>query len=175
MSSRKFLQGVSGWSLGGRRRTQLLPAWIRHSPFSRRLAASVSGLGTAIFFVAAVLCPYAADGVPLTHGTHLQLGLPPCHLQTLFGLPCPSCGMTTSVSLCMHGDFDAALRVNWAGVVITVLGIGATVSLGLFAIGGWYPRWLTPDQTVQWVAIAGATAACVRYVLLVGWQMLGRN
>jgi len=150
-----------------------LPTWIRLNTFSRRVAAGVSGLGAAVFLVAAVLCPYEDNGVPLTHGTHRQLGLPPCHFQTLFAMPCPSCGMTTSVSLCMHGDFDAAFRVNWAGVLVTVLGMGVTISLGMAAIGGWCPRWLTPDQAVQWFAIAGAAAACVRYVVLVAVRLVG--
>ncbi|NBO19844.1 MAG: DUF2752 domain-containing protein, partial [Proteobacteria bacterium] len=29
-------------------------------------------------------------------GTHEQLGLPPCGFYLWYGLPCPSCGMTTS-------------------------------------------------------------------------------
>jgi len=150
-----------------------LPTWIRLNAASRRLAAGVSGLGAVAFLIAALMCPYTVDGAPLTHGTHRQLGLPPCHFQTFFSMPCPSCGMTTSVSLCMHGDFGAALQVNWAGVFVTVLGMGVTIALGAVAIGGSCPRWLTPDQAVQWFAIAGATAACVRYVVLFGSKLVG--
>jgi hypothetical protein len=128
----------------------------------------MSALGVAVFVVAATLCPYADDGMPLRHGTHRQLRLPACHFQTFFATPCPTCGMTTSVSLCMHGDFDAAWRVNWAGVLVALLGMVLTAWLGMVAVVGIFPRWLQPDQAMQWFTIAGAAAACVRFFMLVG-------
>jgi uncharacterized membrane-anchored protein len=76
--------------------------------------------------------------------------------------------MTTSVSLCMHGDFDAAWRVNWAGVLVALLGMVLTAWLGMVAVVGIFPRWLQPDQAMQWFTIAGAAAACVRFFMLVG-------
>jgi hypothetical protein len=63
-------------------------------------AASLLGLGSAALF----LTPAAAG-----HGTHCQLGLPPCLAISLFGVPCPGCGVTTSVVLAAHGDFAASL------------------------------------------------------------------
>ena len=37
-------------------------------------------------------------------GTHEQLGLAPCRTMDVIGIPCPGCGVTTSVSLLWHGD-----------------------------------------------------------------------
>lgn len=52
------------------------------------------------------------------HGTHQQLGLPPCTIHFLTGRPCPSCGLTTSVSAVLHGQFALAWRANPLGFVI---------------------------------------------------------
>lgn len=143
--------------------TPFRQGWVRLDRTSRLLAGATSGLGAAVFLLAAWLCPYDSEGQPLSHGTHRQLGLPPCHFQSLLGLPCPSCGMTTSVSLCMHGDFRAACRVNWAGGVVTALGIATVAWLAAIAAAGRAPPCLRPDQAVQWLAIAGVGAAMVRY------------
>src|SRR5205085_6174191 len=67
------------------------------------LVVIAAGL-TALFAVALWLDPYGPGGVPLAMGTHRQLGLPPCNFQRLTGLPCPSCGMTTSFALLVRGD-----------------------------------------------------------------------
>ena len=40
-----------------------------------------------------------------------------CPLRALTGVPCPLCGMTTSVESTLHGDIGAALAANPAGVV----------------------------------------------------------
>lgn len=45
---------------------------------------------------------------PLHHGTHHQLGLPPCPSMLLWNRPCPGCGLTTSFTATLHGDLHAA-------------------------------------------------------------------
>lgn len=55
---------------------------------------------------------------PSEHGTHQQLGLPPCTIYYLTGRPCPSCGLTTSVSAILHGQFALAWRANPIGFLI---------------------------------------------------------
>ena len=37
------------------------------------------------------------------YGTHEQLGLPACQAINWFGIPCPGCGVTTSVTWFAHG------------------------------------------------------------------------
>src|SRR5882762_5108755 len=40
-----------------------------------------------------------------------------CPLRAVTGVPCPLCGMTTSVEATLHGDLGAAFAANPAGVV----------------------------------------------------------
>ena len=51
-------------------------------------------------------------------GTHTQLGLPPCTFYRLFGIKCPSCGMTTAWTLAVRFQFVGAMRTNFAGTLL---------------------------------------------------------
>jgi Protein of unknown function (DUF2752) len=86
------------------------------------LVVTLAGLA-AMFVLAHHLDPYDAEGRPRELGTHEQLGLPPCSFRALTGKPCPSCGMTTSISLAAHGDVRGSLRVNWVGSLVAVAGV----------------------------------------------------
>jgi len=86
-------------------------------------------------------------------------------MQALTGIPCPSCGMTTSISLVMHGDFAAASEANWAGLVVACLGLVATVWLAALA-AGMSPGLFTVDETIKWLTVAGATTAMLRWLAL---------
>lgn len=138
-------------------------------PSARRLAGGFALLGLGAFAVAAWLDPYDASGRPLPHGTHRQLGLPPCLLNLITGLPCPACGMTTSVSLLVHGNPASAWRVNWAGTLIGLLGAAATLWLAVTAVGLPAGRW-TAEATVCRLVIASGILATARYAtLLAAW------
>ena len=135
----------------------------------RRRASGFALLGVATFVAAAWLDPYDAAGQPLSHGTHRQLGLPPCMLNLVTGLPCPACGMTTSVALLTHGDVAAAWNTNWAGTLIGLLGAATTLWLVLRAAGLPTGPW-TAETAVCRLAIAGAILATARYAgLVVHW------
>ncbi|MCH7688595.1 MAG: DUF2752 domain-containing protein [Planctomycetes bacterium] len=58
---------------------------------------------------------------PRGYGTHQSLGLPPCTIRVMFGLPCPSCGMTTSFSNFIRGQFIGAAQANSAGLLLAVI------------------------------------------------------
>jgi hypothetical protein len=81
-----------------------------------RALLSVLGLGLiAGFCLAATLEPD-----PRGYGTHRQLGLPPCTVRLLLGIPCPSCGMTTSFASLMRGEVAGAWRANAAGLLLAL-------------------------------------------------------
>lgn len=73
--------------------------------------------------VAATLYPYDLNGEALQMETHRQLGLPPCTIKQIYDIPCPSCGMTTSFSLLMHGDVWNSLKANFAGTALAFGGL----------------------------------------------------
>src|SRR5687768_5235486 len=58
---------------------------------------------------------------PRGHGTHEQLGLLPCWMIHATGIPCPGCGVTTAISLLVHGDWRAALATQPFGVLVVLL------------------------------------------------------
>jgi hypothetical protein len=46
-----------------------------------------------------------------------------CPLRTLTGVPCPLCGMTTSVEAVVRFDVRTALEANPAGIALVVLAL----------------------------------------------------
>src|SRR5438552_18128576 len=62
----------------------VLTGWVRGT-----LVGMDLGL-VAVFAIALWLNPYDEDGTPRRMETLTKLGLPPCTVQTVTGLPCPS-------------------------------------------------------------------------------------
>ncbi|MGE0758889.1 MAG: DUF2752 domain-containing protein, partial [Pirellulaceae bacterium] len=77
-------------------------------------------------------------------GTHQQLGLPPCSIQTWYRVRCPSCGMTTAWAHVMRGQWPAALRANVGG---TVLAVTAALACPWCLGAAWRGRWLAVQPT----------------------------
>jgi uncharacterized protein DUF2752 len=75
---------------------------------ARGAAAALLGAGTALAFA-----PGHAG--------------PPCPLRTLTGVPCPLCGMTTSVEATLHGHPLAAIGANPAGPLLVLGAIALLV------------------------------------------------
>jgi hypothetical protein len=148
----------------------VLPALTRRVRLA--VAAVVGGL-IALFVVAARLDPYGPDGLPRGLGTHTQLGLPECNFLRLTGLPCPSCGMTTSFALLMHGDVVASLGTNPVGTLLAVFLLGM-IPWGLAgAIRG---RWLWVRTLEPWLLraiIVFTTLALARWVVLLAMRRWG--
>lgn len=53
-------------------------------------------------------------------GTHRQLGLPACWTMVSEGVPCPTCGLTTSITAAAHGDLVASMRANVFGTMLSL-------------------------------------------------------
>ncbi len=88
------------------------------------------------------------------HGTHTQLGLPPCPSVLLFDRPCPGCGLTTSWTALLHGDFALAFHAHPLGPLVYLC-----FTVTAFACAwGWFHRMRlmadTPKATRFLVAFA---------------------
>ncbi len=64
------------------------------------------------------------------HGTHEQLGLAPCPSVLIMDRPCPGCGLTTSWTAFVHGDFRTAFHAHPLGPIL-YLGFTASAWIGL--------------------------------------------
>ncbi|MES1227190.1 MAG: DUF2752 domain-containing protein [Armatimonadota bacterium] len=84
------------------------------------------------------------------HGTHRQLGLPQCPSVTIFGRPCPGCGLTTSWTHLLHGHIAESFVSNAVGPLLylayTFMAVMATVAI----VKGKY--WDTNTKVFNWVA-----------------------
>jgi hypothetical protein len=92
-------------------------------PWVRVVLVGIACGWLGVFGIAAWLNPYKDDGRPLRDETHRQLGLPECNFKRWTGVPCPSCGMTTSFALLVHGDLANSLRANFAGTLLALIGM----------------------------------------------------
>lgn len=106
---------------------------------------------TALFVIALRLDPYDADGQPLKFGAHTRLGMPPCEFYVLFSKPCPSCGLTTSFALLMHGDMGGSLRANSIGTLMALFGLVMIPWSLLIAFRGTYLWVQSIERASLWV------------------------
>jgi len=156
---------------------------LKHPAVSwpERLACLVGALLlAAILYVGFSLNPYLDDaGEPLPEGaarlmgTHRQLGLPSCQFLVMSGLPCPSCGMTTSFALLMHGDLAGSWRANGAGTLMALYCAGA-IPMALFgAVAGRLP---VVGSLERWALASVAfflPLLLLRWLWVVAWKLAG--
>lgn len=70
---------------------------------------------------------------PDGHGTHRQLGMPPCPSVLMFSRPCPGCGLTTSWTSLLHGDLAASFQAHPFGPFLYAV-FTATALLGAYGL-----------------------------------------
>jgi len=87
-------------------------------PFEHWLVLLAPLAGLALIAVFA----FVVKPDPRGFGTHEKLGLPSCKLMDWFGVPCPGCGVTTSVALASRGRILDSIRNQPFGIVV-LLGI----------------------------------------------------
>ncbi len=81
--------------------------------------------------IAAFLQP-SVDG----HGTHQQLGLPPCPSVLFFDRPCPGCGLTTSWTAFVHGHFAESFHAHPLGPFLYLFFTATAVMSAVGALRG---------------------------------------
>jgi hypothetical protein len=87
------------------------------SVWARWFAVGVGLACLAVLVTGMVLTPPGGQGI----GTHTQLGFPPCEFERRTrGVPCPSCGFTTSVTHFAHGNLLASLYLQPMGFLIAL-------------------------------------------------------
>jgi hypothetical protein len=93
-----------------------------------------------------------------------------CALRARYGLPCPTCGLTRSVVMSLHGEIGRAWRMAPVGPVV-VLGL---IAFALAMLGVAFFEWTRAPQRaaqVQWWIRKGAAIYAVGalVVWLGGW------
>jgi hypothetical protein len=98
-------------------------------------------------------------------GTHQQLGLPPCSFRVMFGVRCPSCGMTTAWSHVVRGHPVRAVQANAGGALICAAVLVCVPYLLITAARG---RWVVrpPNEAVLAVAATAFVA-----ITLIDWAI----
>ncbi len=97
---------------------------------------------------------------PRGRGTHEQLGLPPCTLTIVAGIPCPACGMTTSWALVTKGRALDALATHATGTLLAVVALVVGLGAIIVAVQGKRLAWQPGETTV-----AGASLVLTGLVL----------
>lgn len=85
-------------------------------------------LSAALLGVAAWMTPD-----PKGFDTHTQLGLPRCGWPSAYGIPCPTCGMTTSFSLMVRGRLVQSFTTQPLGAMLALATFGVLL-LGIWAL-----------------------------------------
>jgi hypothetical protein len=140
----------------------VLNRWVRGT-----LLVIAFGL-VGVFGIAWWLDPYDAEGKALRSETHLQIGLPPCSFRYLTGIPCPSCGMTTSFALLMHGDLANSLRANAVGTLLAVFSL-ALIPWSLASVLRQRALFIVSlERASTWIVVVFVVLLLTRWLVVLG-------
>jgi Protein of unknown function (DUF2752) len=146
-----------------------MPRWARGGVLTAAL------LLITVFAVAFWLDPYEENGQARLIETHRQLGLPPCTFKVMTGLPCPSCGMTSSFALLVHGDLVNSLKANAVGTLLALLWAAAIPWLLLCSLTGRPWGWAFMEQTILGLVIGFMALLLLRWFIVLGMIWFGRS
>lgn len=125
----------------------------------RLVATVIAAVAFAPLAVAAWLEPSGSG-----FGTHEQLGLPACGWIAGLGMPCPSCGMTTSFAFAARGEFVEAFAAQPMGAILAILAALVAVVAGWTALTGsrsWEVLWASMGRRFWWGFVGVAALAWV--------------
>lgn len=96
-----------------------------------------------LYLLLLLLCLLGYTWLLLNHALTIENSSVPvfCFFKNLTGYPCPSCGVTRSVSQLFRGNFLEAIYINPIGllvfIIITIVPIWIIVDLGLKKASFW--------------------------------------
>jgi hypothetical protein len=126
----------------------------------RSVWALVAVAAAAVLYVARTLEPDARG-----HGTHEQLGLPPCGFLEWTGIPCPGCGLTTAFAHLARGEVVAAFQANPGALPLFTLTLFAVPFAAAGAATGLRFEPVVVNRTTSRVAVV------VVATLILGWVL----
>jgi Protein of unknown function (DUF2752) len=120
-----------------------------------RILLAILGLGLLTLLIVAKFLTASPAGF----GTHQQLGLPPCTMKYVFGLRCPSCGMTTSWASLLDGDVVGSVTANCGGTLLCLVSLVAVPTTMWMAWSGRgsYQGWFFKFSLVGLLAALGVS------------------
>lgn len=74
-----------------------------------------------VTWLAVTVGAFIVSPSPHGHGTHQQLGLPPCPSVLFWGRPCPGCGLTTAFAATVRGDLVTAWHAHALGTAMYLI------------------------------------------------------
>ena len=101
---------------------------------------------------------------PRGFGTHQRLGFPPCTFQSMFNIPCPSCGMTTSFANAVRGRFGDAARANPAGLMLAIICALQIPWCWVSIVRGRLWKVSQPDVALLWLIAVVCVAGALQWV-----------
>jgi len=129
---------------------------------SRRTRSLAALMGVGLLGALAVASVLSPD--PRGRGTHEQLGLPPCTLTVVAGLPCPACGMTTSWSLVTHGRLADAARTHASGTLLALVALVVGLIAVIVAVQGKRLAWQPGETTLALGGVALALLVVAEWI-----------
>jgi hypothetical protein len=134
--------------------------WVRRATAGQRKIAATLALGVAVLFFGLWLLQ--------RHGFDFGLLFNPCGMKQRMGLPCPACGMTTSVLAFARGDIVTAFYVQPAAAFLnSLLVLGAFFAV-LIAVSGVY--WIALDRLRAEIRVRHLVVGLF-IILAAGWAV----
>lgn len=132
----------------------------------RILALLGAALLLAVLIASAFISPESKG-----HGTHEQLGMAPCPFLAATGIPCMTCGMTTSVSLASHGAPWRAIATQPVGALVALgAAVGFWACMHVAVFGSRLGRITAPLLTPRWLSIAAALWGASWIYKIITWS-----
>ncbi|MCF7972349.1 MAG: DUF2752 domain-containing protein [Phycisphaerae bacterium] len=110
-------------------------------------------------------------GTAVLEAVHYDIGrlFAPCGFKVSHGLPCPTCGYTTSLRAFSRGHWVAAFKIQ-PGACFFYVSLVASAVMGIYvALSGHYPHWLRKglaECTPKYIFLG------TLLVVLLGWAVL---